>query len=278
MDHEAVIEAIELAALEPGGLDRLMAGDTATSQAVAAHLAGCASCVADLAAIGRDSRLIADVVATTPTSDLRERTLAAVRERGVSRGVGEAALPTAPTRGTPMSAPAPTAVAARRRATLGWVAAITAVLVVAIGATGAVLSDRARADQAAQAETIESLHRVTTATMAVAAEPDATSVRLAGTTDPTLAGSVLFSPSSTELVVVATGLIEPPAGQEYSCWMDAGAGRVRVGKMFFSDALAYWVGTSDAIAGLAAPAMFGVSLVTVGSPASDTAPVLLGQS
>jgi hypothetical protein len=141
-----------------------------------------------------------------------------------------------------------------------------------------VLGDRARGDQAAQAETIESLHRVTTATMAVAAEPDATSVRLAGTTDPTLAGSVLFSPSSTELVVVATGLIEPPAGQEYSCWMDAGAGRVRVGKMFFSDALAYWVGTSDAIAGLAAPAMFGVSLVTVGSPASDTAPVLLGQS
>ena len=41
MEHETTIEAIELAALEPGGLDRLMAGDTETSRAVAAHLAGC---------------------------------------------------------------------------------------------------------------------------------------------------------------------------------------------------------------------------------------------
>ena len=36
MDHDAAREQLELAAVEPGGLERLMAGDTATAQAVAA--------------------------------------------------------------------------------------------------------------------------------------------------------------------------------------------------------------------------------------------------
>ena len=100
----------------------------------------------------------------------------------------------------------------------------------------------------------------------------------AGTTDAALEGSVLFSPSSTDLVVVATGMTEPPADQEYMCWMDAGDGRVRIGKMFFGGDLAYWAGPSDAIAGLDGPATFGVSLVDVGSPTTDADPVLLGQS
>ena len=44
MDHEETREQLELAAVEPGGIDRLMAGDTATAQAVAAHVAGCPAC------------------------------------------------------------------------------------------------------------------------------------------------------------------------------------------------------------------------------------------
>ncbi len=40
MDHEETREQLELAALEPGGLERLMAGDTPLAQAVAGHLAG----------------------------------------------------------------------------------------------------------------------------------------------------------------------------------------------------------------------------------------------
>ena len=59
MEHDTTIEAIELAALEPGGLDRLMAGDTETSRAVAAHLAGCESCSAALVAVHRDALVIA---------------------------------------------------------------------------------------------------------------------------------------------------------------------------------------------------------------------------
>ena len=44
MDHDAVREQLELAAVEPDGLERLMAGDTPTAQAVAGHLAGCPAC------------------------------------------------------------------------------------------------------------------------------------------------------------------------------------------------------------------------------------------
>src|SRR4029077_16670226 len=131
---------------------------------------------------------------------------------------------------------------------------------------------------AAQADTIADLEHITSSAMAVASEPDSTSVALTGTTDPAMAGSIVCSPSSGELVVVATGMTEPPSAQEYMCWMDAGNGRVRIGKMFFGGELAYWAGASEAVAGLDGPATFGVSLVDVGSPATESDPVLLGQS
>ena len=262
---------MELAALEAGGLDRLMAGDTATSQAVAAHLAGCASCAAELAAIERDSRVIADIVATTPSADLRDRTLATVRAQGVARGVVAQAAQVA--------APSSASIAgAGRRVTLGWVAVMAAAVVLSVGVTGVVLGDRVQDRSAASSAALETLRSVARATITVAARPDATSVDLAGTADPSQSGSILFSPSSTEVVVVASGLTEPPVDQEYSCWMDAGTGRVRIGKMYFGGGLAYWVGESAALAGLDSPATFGVSLVDVGVPAKDAEPVLIGRS
>ena len=48
MDHEDVLEQLELAAVEPGGLDRLMAGDTAMAAAVVGHVAGCDACAEEL--------------------------------------------------------------------------------------------------------------------------------------------------------------------------------------------------------------------------------------
>ncbi len=279
MEHDAVIEAIELAALEPGGLDRLTAGDTATSQAVAAHLAGCTSCAEALAATERESRIVADVVATTPPADLRAKTLAVVGLRGVLRGEG-AAAPTddAVAEPEPAFGAAVTIGSSRRRSTLPWVAAIAAAILLSVGVTTVVVSDRLDAERAAQADTIGDLQHVTWATMRVASEPDATTVALTGTQDPAMSGSIVFSPSTTELVVVAKGLIEPSGGMEYSCWMDAGAGRVRIGKMFFGGGLAYWVGDSQAIAGLSSPAAFGVSLIELASPVMDPDPVLIGRS
>lgn len=277
MEHDATIEAIELAALEPGGLDRLMAGDTDTSRTVAAHLVGCESCTAALAAVHRDALVIADVVATTPRPELKARTLAMVRRSGVARGQAAAFEEPGPAESPPVP-PTSLQPARARRVNLGWVASIAAMVLLSVGLTTVVVADRSQAELAAQAEAIDDLEHITASAMAVGAEPDATSVELAGTTDAALGGSVLFSPSSTDLVIVATGMTEPPADQEYMCWMDAGNGRVRIGKMFFGGDLAYWAGASEAIAGLDGPATFGVSLVVAGSPETDADPVLLGQS
>ena len=88
MDHDAVREHLELAAAEPGGLERLMAGDTAVAQAVAAHLAGCPACTDELARLDRAATLVRGAVRATAPADLRERTLAAIRTAGVPRGPG----------------------------------------------------------------------------------------------------------------------------------------------------------------------------------------------
>jgi hypothetical protein len=279
MDHDATREQLELAAVEPGGLDRLMAGDTATAQAVAAHLAGCLSCTEELARLSVAASLIRAAVQTSPSPELRQRTLAAVRATGVARG-SPSARPATPIEAV---APEPVAVASRaaiarpRPAILGWVAAIAVAVALSVVTTTLIVGNRVDDQLAAQAKTVEALEEVTTATLAIAGQPDAEHVVLTGTTDPTLGGSLEFSPSTTELVVVATGLTPPPTGQEYRCWVQAGGTRQRVGRMFFSTDLAYWVGPTPAVAGLSGAATFGVSLVEVSRSGVETDPVLLGQ-
>jgi hypothetical protein len=77
-------------------------------------------------------------------------------------------------------------------------------------------------------------------------------------------------------VVVATGLTPPPAGREYRCWVEQSGERERVGKMFFSDDLAYWIGPVPAVAGLVDGATFGVSLVDLEGATPESEPVLDG--
>jgi predicted anti-sigma-YlaC factor YlaD len=91
MDHDEVLEQLELAAVEPDGLARLVAGDTAIAAAVVGHLAGCDACSGEFQRLGRAAPLLREVVRTTPPSDLRERTLAYVREHGEPRGVAASA-------------------------------------------------------------------------------------------------------------------------------------------------------------------------------------------
>src|SRR5688572_15592917 len=86
MEHDEALEALELAAVEPGGLDRLMAGDTTVAAAVAGHVAGCPSCAMELERLAAAAPLLRDVIRTTPPADLRARTLAFVEARGVVRG------------------------------------------------------------------------------------------------------------------------------------------------------------------------------------------------
>jgi len=275
MDHDATREQLELAAAEPGGLERLMAGDTPAAQAVAAHLAGCPACTDELARLERAARVIGQVVRELPPADLRERTLAAVRAAGVQRpvvaGAGTGLAAADPVRGDVVHVASATG---RRRAAIGWVAAIAAAVVVSVIATSFIVGGRIDEHLSAQANEIDALERVTVATLEVTAEPDVRRVALAGD-EPAAAGSLVFSPSTSELVVVATGLTPPPEGQEYRCWVEQAGDRQGVGKMFFSEDLAYWIGPVPEVEGLVGDASFGVTLVSLDG-STDNQDVLVG--
>ena len=274
MDHDATREQLDLAAVEPGGLERLMAGDTPAAQAVAAHLAGCPSCTDELVRLQRAATVIRGVVREMPPADLRARTLAAIRAEGVQRPIPVLSA-TAPSSLTP--AVTPPAVRRRSVRVLGWVAAMAAVVALSVVATSFIVSSRVDGQLAAQAATIRQLAAVTNATLAVTAQPDAEHVALTGVSDPDLSGSLVYSPATAELVVVAEGLVEPAAGLEYRCWVEIDGARHRVGKMFFGGGLAYWVGPTPAVSGVSDGATFGVSLVDAAGPAVDADPVLVGK-
>ncbi len=149
--------------------------------------------------------------------------------------------------------PPPTDLAAardRRRSVLVWVGAVAAAVVLSVVATTFLVGSRVDDRLAAQDQAIEDLAAVTTATLHVTAEPDVERVALAGTSGTPTTGRSIYSPSTTELVVVATGLTQPPAGQEYHCWVLVDGQRQNIGKMFFGGGLAYWVGPSPAVADL----------------------------
>ena len=287
MDHDAVREQMELAAVEPDGLERLMAGDTPTAQAVAGHLAGCPACTEELGRLQRSAVLVRDTVREMPSPDLKARTLAAIRAEGVVRplplaaagatAAGPAVAPAPEPRAE--SLPAPVSLDRRRRLmpVLGWVATIAAAVVLSVVAASYLVGSRVDDQLAAQSVAIKGLQEITTATLTVTAQPDAEHVALAGVSDPELYGGLTYSPSTSELVVVASGLTQPAAGLEYRCWVEVDGKREKVGKMFFNQDLAFWVGPSPAISGLSTGATFGVSLVDAAGSAVDTDPVLLGE-
>jgi hypothetical protein len=280
MDHDDVLEQLELAAVEPGGLERILAGDTPVAAAVAAHLAGCDSCSEELRRLSRAAPLLRDLVRTTPPADLRERTLAHVRAHGRERTdvVAQEAQKAAGEPG-PIAASSPTARPADRsrrslREVLPWAATIAAVVALVVSGA-AFLVNRDMVDRmATQVITISALERVQTATIELTADPDARRVELASTTGSKTTGTLLYSPSTTDLVVVAYDLARPASGQEYRCWVEIDGQRHDVGRMFFADELAFWVGESPEVSDLPAGTVFGVSPTAVGSPSLDADPVL----
>jgi hypothetical protein len=272
MDHHEALEQLELAAVEPGGLDRLMAGDTPTAAAVAGHLAGCEACADELERLRRAVPLLRDVVRTTPPPDLRERTLSFVRAAGTPRGAGAVAVA-----GTMVPSVAP--VTARRRAVgvLPWVASIAAAVVISVVASSVVIGNRVDQQLADQDRAIAGLEAVTAATLEITADPDAERVALQPTAGSDASGSLLFSPTTTELVVVADGLVSPPEGQEYRCWLLVDGQREDVGRMYFADDLAFWVGVTPGVAAAAPGTTFGVSLTGIDGSGPQTDPVIVGE-
>ena len=140
MEHAEALERIEIAAVEPEGLDRLMAGDTPDAAAVAGHLAGCPSCADELVRIRRSSTVARDVIQAEPDPELRERTLAFVRAVGRDRSAWRRASPSRA--GAAAISVVPASVLARQgrprpaeRTAAGWaVLGVAAALVIAVGA------------------------------------------------------------------------------------------------------------------------------------------------
>jgi Anti-sigma-K factor rskA len=264
MDHDEALEHIELAAAEPGGLERLMAGDTPTAAAVGGHLAGCDRCSEELRRLSRATPLLRDVVRTTPPPDLRDRTLAYVREHGRPRGLRE----------TPATGPEAVRAARRTSRIPPRAAAIAAVVLVGIGSL-AFIAGRADADRYGSA--VAALETVNRATIDISGDPDARRVALVSTSGGPTAGTLLFSPSTTKLVVVASDLQMPPSGKEYRCWVEVDGHRSSVGRMFFADELAFWVGDTPEVSDLPDGTRFGVSLTDAGGSSLEAEPVISGE-
>jgi hypothetical protein len=287
MDHDDVLEHLELAAVEPGGLDRLIAGDTPMAAAVVTHVAGCESCAEELRRLSRAAPLLRDVVRTTPPDDLRERTLGFVREHGRERGeaaieavAGRAPVATMGARGaggTRAETMAGRRMTRRLPRVLPWVATIAAGIALTVSAAGFLASRDLAERVASQTAVISALERVQRATLDLTGEPGTRRVELVSTGGGDTTGTLLFSPSTSQLVVVAYDLARPPSGQEYRCWVEIDGQRKNVGKMFFADELAFWVGKTPEVGNLPDGSVFGVSAAAVGSPSLEADPVIRGE-
>jgi hypothetical protein len=276
MNHSEVRELLEDAAIEPGGLERLMAGDAPNAALVAGHLTGCPECTDELERLRRSVGVIRPAVRLVPPPELRQRTLDYVAAVGRPRGRArsEAALGSEAALASPTPLPAGT----RRGPTrLQSLAALAAALILAVtGTTVAVNSNRDEQSRRQAAE-IEALGDVARWTLRVDGQGDAHRVALASANGGSTTGTLVFSPSSTELVVVANALELPLAGHEYRCWLDVGGQRSQIGKMFFGGDLAYWVGRVPKVTGLLTGARFGVSLVDL-SAGGPGQPILVSGS
>jgi hypothetical protein len=274
MDHSQVRELLEDAAIEPGGLERLMAGDTPAASIVAGHLAGCPDCAEELERLRRSVGVIAPTVRSLPSPELRVRTLAYVAALGRPRGpagavaapaVSAAAPPTTirdlPPATAPDSPSIPRLGAPGRRGRLGALGALAAALIVAVTGTALVLNATHDSTTRVLTGEIDSLGEVARWTLRVDAQPDVRRVQLAGSDGSAATGTLVFSPGSTELVMVADGLSPAPEGKQYGCWVDVNGVRTSIGKMSFGGSLAYWVGSVPEIAGIGQDVRFGVSLI-----------------
>ena len=279
MNHADVRERLELAATEPGGLDRLMAGDTIDGAAVAGHLAGCPACLEEVTRLRRAATILRDVVsADLPVdlpAELRTRTLAYVAELGVRRPLGApAAAASADGAGRGHPSPAlPEIVVSRRRLSLvsrlSWVGSIAAAVVLSVVATTVVVGNRGTDEAAALAQ-------VASWTARIAAAADGHHVTLNPPGGGSSSGSLSFAATTGGLVVVATNLAPAPAGQEYRCWLETSAGRTGIGKMYFARGIAYWVNDVSGLAALGSGVRFGVSLESTSGQSIASPPVLVG--
>jgi hypothetical protein len=284
MNHAEAVELIEIAAAEPDGLERLAAGDTPEAAALVGHVAGCADCATEFETLRRVAAAARETLADEPSPALRDRTLDYVAALGRERAGGDAAdapraRPAERAAASSGSPPAPGTSSVpstgQRWTRPSWIALAAAVLVAAV-AGGLIVGSVQRLSFESETSSLYSLARVNEDALRIGAEPDAVTVALAGPPGAATLGSLVFSGTSGEIAVVASGLPEPQDGWEYRCWVETASSREVIGKMTLAEGLAYWAGPSDGLGDAGPGTTFGVSLVE-GGAASAGEPVLLGQ-
>ncbi len=269
-DHDLVRELLELAAVEPGGLDRLEAGDAPAAAIVVGHLAGCPDCLEEMARLRRADTLLRPILASQPDPALRDRTLAFVRAVGVARGARPDAVP-APVPG-PEHVPAPTLVAApaagRRRAVgvPAWIATLAAVLVIGVVGGALLVGSGGRTGDLGTAAAFEAVASETATLLAAGDAHEVVLVDPAGKP----AGSLVLSASAGRLLVTATGLGRPAVHAEYRCWVDVSGARTTIGTMHWDGSVAWWAGDVPVPANIPPGVLYGVSLVEVGTSGPGT--------
>jgi hypothetical protein len=233
MDHAAAHERVEDLLLEPWRLAALPASTDPDDAALREHLAGCPSCAADLEAWRRvqvavDRALPGDAGAAAaavepvdPPPSLRDRVLAEIR-------------------GNEPAAPVPIAGARSARwRRLGPLVGLAAGVGILLG-TGVFAAQQLSERAVAEAEARELAAALQIVDRMLATDHKVVQLR---TTAGEPAGTISWS--RHDWVVLTTALEEPPAGQEYLCWLESNGRSVPVGHMEFAGGTAYWVATLD---------------------------------
>ena len=276
MDHGAAHERIEDLLLDPARLAALESSAAPDDIALKEHLEGCPACRADLDGWVRIHAALADalpdgesdargvVEPLEPPPSLRARVLSAVRAEAPGQPAALAPVPMAtarPRRWSPL--------ASTRTAWLGLAAA----LVVLVVGAGVLLEQAGRLSNAQ--EEARGLGDAIAAVDRVLAEPQHRAVALKAP-DGTSAGSISWT--RHDLVVLTSALQAPKPGEVYRCWLDNDGQGWAIGKMYFAENTAYWVGTVDEWASfeIGATTTFRVSLEPPGAdPAKRSGPIVL---
>ena len=276
MDHGTAHERIEDLLLDPARLEELGSSTAPADLALREHLSGCPACQSDLDTWARLQAALSDALPGSAAAEaanvqpidlppsLRTRVLASVRAASA-----EAPL-----------APIPMVSERRRWAFLrsprgAWVGLAAALVVLVVGA-GLLIDQAARLNTAQ-----EEAHGLTAAMAAVdrvLATPDHRVVTLT-TAQGAAGGSISWT--RHDLVVLSTALTAPKPGEVYRCWLNSDGNGWAVGKMYFAEGTAYWVGSLDEWASfeIGPTTEFKVSLEPPGAdPSTRSGPVVLEAS
>ncbi len=239
MQHAEAHERLADLALEPRAFLAFERDRSPEAEELRAHVAGCATCAADVEAWRGTHAAVLEVLGYAPV----QGSVAPFDDQPIALPPGlraaVAQIPRQEARLTAESGPAAPIPLIRRTAGSlrgRWWLGLAAALVVALAGAGTVAIDRAQQADVARAESVE-LARLIRSTEQILADPGHTSIALVSATG-TASGLVAWS--DTDSVVIATGLNPPEPGLAYRCWVEKAGTRTAVGDMSFQQGIGYW--------------------------------------